>query len=70
VSARDRNRTPRPAGATLLEVEIPGFEGIAVTRRKRISVRSVNLPIILVTRLGDLESKVRGLDMCVIRGAA
>jgi putative two-component system response regulator len=46
----------------LLDVQMPGFDGIEVTRRLRTSFRTVNLPIILVTGLGDVESKVRGLD--------
>src|SRR5207248_7157137 len=46
----------------LLDVQMPFVDGIEVTRRLRRRFDSGQLPIILVTGLGAVEDKVRGLD--------
>src|SRR5437016_5587764 len=46
----------------LLDVQMPFVDGIEVTRRLRTRFDGGQLPIILVTGLGAVEDKVRGLD--------
>jgi putative two-component system response regulator len=46
----------------LLDVQMPGIDGIRLTRLVRSRLDTAHLPIILVTGLGEIEDKVRGLD--------
>src|SRR5437867_182277 len=46
----------------LLDVTMPGISGFEVVERLRRVERTKTLPIILLTALGDLDSKVKGLN--------
>jgi putative two-component system response regulator len=46
----------------LLDVEMPGMDGIQVTRRLRAEPRTAATPIILVTGRSSLDDKIAGLD--------
>jgi len=46
----------------LLDVVLPDMDGYEVTRRLRADPAYAEIPIILVTTLGDTASKVRGLE--------
>lgn len=52
----------RAVDLLLLDVRMPGHDGVAVTRRVRANPATALLPIILVTGLGALEDKIAGLD--------
>jgi putative two-component system response regulator len=46
----------------LLDVEMPGVDGIEVTRRLRADPATATTPVILVTGRSSLDDKVTGLD--------
>ena len=46
----------------LLDVLMPGMDGFEVTRRLKNNLRTMHTPIILLTALEELESKIRGLE--------
>ncbi len=46
----------------LLDVLLPGMDGYQMTRRLRQDASLSPIPIILLTTLGDVDSKVRGLE--------
>jgi two-component system cell cycle response regulator len=46
----------------LLDIIMPGLDGIEVTRRLKADPRTKNIPIILVTCLDGMENKLTGLD--------
>jgi len=52
----------RPPDVALLDIGMPGLDGLEVTRRLRAVSTTALLPIILVTARGRLEDKVAGLD--------
>jgi putative two-component system response regulator len=52
----------RPPDVALLDIGMPGMDGLEVTRRLRAVSTTALLPIILVTARGRLEDKVAGLD--------
>jgi putative two-component system response regulator len=52
----------RPPDVALLDIGMPGMDGLEVTRRLRAVPTTALLPIILVTARGRLEDKVAGLD--------
>jgi PAS domain S-box-containing protein len=52
----------QPPDLILLDVILPGLDGYVVTRRLRQDPRYQAIPIILVTTLGDVNSRVRGLE--------
>ena len=46
----------------LLDIVMPGLDGIQVTRRLKADSRTKNIPVILVTCLDGMENKLTGLD--------
>lgn len=46
----------------LLDVNMPGMDGFAVARELRGRAETRLVPIVMVTALGDLEHRVRGLE--------
>lgn len=52
----------QPPDLILLDVILPGLDGYVVTSRLRQDPRYEAIPIILVTTLGDVTSRVRGLE--------
>lgn len=50
-----------PPDLILLDVMLPGVDGLEVFRRLRQSGRT--MPIIMLTALGDEQDRVRGLEM-------
>lgn len=51
-----------PPELILLDVNMPGMDGFEVTRQLRASPETRLIPIVMVTALGDLEHRVRGLE--------
>ncbi len=51
-----------PFDLLVLDVRMPGHDGLEVTRRVRADPATALVPIILVTGLGALDDKVAGLD--------
>ena len=54
-----RRAKERPPDLVILDVMLPGLDGIAVCRRLRATAQ---FPILLLTALGGTEERVRGLD--------
>lgn len=48
--------------AILLDISLPGMDGVELTRRIKSDPTRPFIPIILVTALGDMRTKVSGLD--------
>ncbi len=46
----------------LLDIVMPGLNGIEVTRRLKADPRTKNIPVILVTCMDGMENKLTGLD--------
>lgn len=46
----------------LLDVMMPGMSGFDVLERLRADVRTSSIPVILVTALSDIESKIKGFS--------
>ena len=51
-----------PPDVALLDIGMPGLDGLEVTRTLRATPSTALLPIIMVTARGRLEDKVAGLD--------
>jgi len=51
-----------PPDLVLLDVNMPGMDGFAVARELRARQATRLVPIVMVTALGDLEHRVRGLE--------
>ena len=54
-----RRARERPPALVILDVMLPGLDGIAVCRRLRATAK---FPILLLTALSGTEERVRGLD--------
>jgi two-component system, OmpR family, response regulator MprA len=54
-----RRARERPFDLVVLDIMLPGLDGIAVCRRLR---STGSIPILLLTALGGTEERVRGLD--------
>lgn len=52
----------QPPDIALLDIGMPGLDGLEVTRRLRATPATALLPVILLTARGRLEDKVAGLD--------
>jgi two-component system OmpR family response regulator len=52
--------TERKFDAILLDVMLPNVDGVAVARLLRD--RNINIPIVMLSALGDLEQRIAGLD--------
>lgn len=52
----------QPPDVALLDIGMPGLDGLEVTRRLRAEPMTALLPVILLTARGRLEDKVSGLD--------
>ncbi len=48
--------------AILLDISLPGMDGVELTRRIKSDSAAPFIPIILITALGDMRTKVSGLD--------
>jgi DNA-binding response OmpR family regulator len=48
-------------GVVVLDLGLPDFDGLGVLRRLR--ERSPRLPVVILTARGDIEDRVRGLDL-------
>jgi DNA-binding NtrC family response regulator len=51
-----------PPDLVLLDIRLPGLDGIEVVRRIKAGRQSRYIPVIMVTALTELEERVRGLD--------
>src|SRR5260370_21838077 len=54
-----RRARDRPPDLVILDLMLPGLDGIAVCRRLRATAQ---FPILMLTALGGTEQRVRGLD--------
>jgi CheY-like chemotaxis protein len=48
--------------AILLDIQLPGIDGLEVCRRLRHNERTATLPIIMVTSMSDVGTRVAGFD--------
>jgi signal transduction histidine kinase len=51
-----------PPDLVLLDVNMPGMDGFAVTRELRGHIETRLIPVVMVTALGDFEHRVRGIE--------
>ena len=51
-----------PPEAVLLDIQMPGIDGVEVCRRLRSSERTRALPILIVTALSDTDARVAAFD--------
>ncbi|MCU0578147.1 MAG: sigma-54 dependent transcriptional regulator, partial [Desulfobacterota bacterium] len=51
-----------PPDLVLLDIRLPGMDGIEVVRRIKAGHQSRYIPVIMVTALTEVEERVRGLD--------
>jgi two-component system response regulator MprA len=58
--AIERLDVPSPADAAILDVLMPGIDGLEVCRRLRLSGNSV--PVLMLTARAEIDSRVAGLD--------
>jgi DNA-binding response OmpR family regulator len=47
----------------LLDVNLPGIDGFEACRRIKSSERCKGMPVILLTTMGDVDSRVKGLEL-------
>jgi len=63
--ALDKART-RPVDLIVLDVEMPGLDGMQTCRRLKSMEKTVHVPIIFLTALGTLEKELEGLEQGAI----
>jgi DNA-binding NtrC family response regulator len=51
-----------PPDLILLDVVLPGMDGLEVVRKIKSNPRTRFIPVIMVTALADLEERIKGLD--------
>jgi len=51
-----------PPDAVLLDMQMPGIDGVEVCRRLRASDRTRSLPVLIVTALNDTDARVAAFD--------
>lgn len=51
-----------PPDLVLLDVMMPGMDGFDVCRRLRLQAETAEIPILIVTALGDRESRLKGFE--------
>jgi DNA-binding response OmpR family regulator len=61
--ALSRARAPNPLDAIVLDVMLPGLDGLQVCRTLRSEAATAAMPIIMVTARGDEADRVAGLDI-------
>ena len=54
--------TTREIDIILLDVMMPGMDGFEVCRRIRENPKTAHIPVVMVTALGDVEDRIRGLN--------
>jgi diguanylate cyclase (GGDEF)-like protein len=52
-----------PPDLLLLDLSLPGIDGFEVLQRVRADARTAALPVILLTATGELDAKIRGLEL-------
>ncbi len=51
-----------PVDLVLLDVQMPGLDGIEVCRRLKADPKTQGIPVIFVTALGEVDDETRGFD--------
>jgi two-component system cell cycle response regulator len=51
-----------PPDVVLLDVMMPGMDGLEVCRRLKSNPRTADVPVVMVTALSDVASRVQGLE--------
>lgn len=54
---------PEDAEIVLLDIMLPGEDGLSILRKLRLKPETAELPVIMVTARGSEQYKVKGLDM-------
>lgn len=52
-----------PPDLILLDIMLPGLDGFEVARQLKTSAKTAHIPIIFMTALADMDSKISGFDM-------
>jgi PAS domain S-box-containing protein len=52
----------KPPGLILLDVDIPGMDGIELCKTLKRDKRTQHIPIILIISLNDVEARIRGFE--------
>jgi diguanylate cyclase (GGDEF)-like protein len=53
----------QPLDLALLDLMMPGIDGFEVLKRLRAESRTRDLPVIIITAIGDVDGKIRGLEL-------
>jgi two-component system, NtrC family, sensor kinase len=55
-----------PPDLILLDIQMPGINGFEVCRQLKADAETTQIPVIFMTALGDMDSKVQGFDLGAI----
>lgn len=55
-----------PPDLILLDIQMPGINGFEVCRQLKADTETTQIPVIFMTALGDMDSKVKGFDLGAI----